>query len=285
MGKLALIVFLASLAAYGQSGDLQRALEQYQRTEYQGTLDALKLQSNQDPRVWELAGKSAFMLADFKKASEYFEKAAALDGGNSGYFHWLGKAFGRRAETASFINAPRFASECRKAFEKAVQLDPKNLEALNDLLEYYLEAPGILGGGTEKATKIAERIAELDPVEKHFAQARLAEKKKEYSAAEQHLRRASELAPQQIGRVIDLARFLAKHGRVQESELAFQKAAKLAPDSPKLLFGRAQVYVETKRNLDQAKQMLQRYLQSTQLTPDDPSKDEARKLLRQAQGG
>ena len=69
------------------------------------------------------------------------------------YFHWLGKAQGRRAETASPFTAPSYASKARQAFEKSVELDGKNLEAINDLFSYYLEAPGFLGGGLNKELK------------------------------------------------------------------------------------------------------------------------------------
>ena len=124
----------------------------------------------------------------------------------------------------------------------------------------------------------------LDPVEGHYVQARLSEKHKEFGTAEQQLRRAAELAPQQIGRAIDLAKFLAKQGRTQESEQTFQQAARINPDSPKLLFARAETYIRDGRNLSTAKDLLKRYLKAD-LTPDDPPRSEAEKLLREASGG
>ncbi|MCC6590940.1 MAG: hypothetical protein IT168_29895 [Bryobacterales bacterium] len=262
--------------------DLTRARELYQRTEYRQVLSMLQ-QSPQDPEMLLLAGKSAFMLGDFKKSTDLLERATTIDSGRSEYFHWLGKALGRRAETASFLTAPKLAVECRKAFERAVELNPSNVEALNDLFEYYLEAPGFLGGGLDKASEAAARIGKLDPVEQHYVSARLAEKRKDFNSAEQHLRRASELAPQQIGRIVDLAKFLSKHGQIAESEAVFAKADKVAPNNPKVMFERAQTYIEGKRNLDKAKQLLQQYLKAN-VTPDDPPKTEAEKMLRQVSG-
>ena len=49
------------------------------------------------------------MLGDYKKATEAFQKALALEPGNSEYAHWLGRSFGRRAETSS----PFLAAEVR----------------------------------------------------------------------------------------------------------------------------------------------------------------------------
>ena len=80
---------------------------------------------------------------------------------------------------------------------------------------------------------------------------------------------------------LDLAKFLAKRGRFQESEAEFQRAEKIAPNSPKVLFERAATYIETKRNMETAKLLLKRYLEAP-LTPDDPPRTEAEKLLRLA---
>jgi hypothetical protein len=42
-----------------------------------------------------------------------------------------------------------------------------NLEALADLFEYYLEAPGMVGGGIDKAESAAARIRRLNEVQGH----------------------------------------------------------------------------------------------------------------------
>jgi tetratricopeptide (TPR) repeat protein len=190
------------------------------------------------------AGRNYFMLGDYKKATEALQKALALDPGNSQYAQWLGRSFGRRAETALPFSAPKYASKARAYFEKAVALDPRNAEALSDLFDYYLEAPGFLGGGYDKAEAIAQRIAELNPAEGHFAQSRLADERKQSDTAEEQLRRAIELAPRQVERVLELARYLAKLGRIQESEAALDQAEQLAPNSPKVAYARAQIFKE-----------------------------------------
>lgn len=280
MKGIALILLAAT--AYGQS-NLKRAEMLYQQTEYQASLSLLHATAPATPQVYCLEGRNYFMLGEFKKATDAFEKAFEADASSSVYAHWLGRGYGRRAETSNMLAAPHYASKARQYFEKAVALDPNNGEALNDLFDYYLEAPGFLGGGYEKAEQVAKRIAQHNEAEGHFAQAQLADRRKQFDTAEEQLRRAMELAPKQPGRVIDLAKYLAKHGQIQESEAVFDQAERLEPNNPGVKFARARVYIEQRRNLDKARELLRTYLDS-RLTPDDPSREQAQKLLRQITG-
>ena len=281
---LSILILLAP--AFATSPELNKATKLYHATDYDGTLRLLQAtpEAARDAEANLLVGKAFYMKGDFKKASEAFDRAVQQDPANSDYYHWLGRAFGRRAESSSFVTAPGYASKARQYFEKAVQLNPRNGEAVNDLFEYYKEAPGMLGGGLDKARNLIAGMQQSDPAEYHFALAQLAMKRKEYSFAEQQLRKALDLAPRQVGRVIDLARFLAKRGRYQESDALFLKAEAIAPGEPRLLFAKANTYIQTNRNLDEARALLKRYLESP-LTPETPSREEARRLLTKASGG
>lgn len=275
-----ILLLLATATGLLADGGWKRAEELYQKTDYKASLVLLRDASASDATAHFLTGKNYFMLGEYKKATDAFQQAVALEPGNSEYVHWLGRTFGRRAETSSFFSAPMYASKARQYFERAVALDAANDEALNDLFDYYLQAPGFMGGGYDKAEEVAKRIAQRDEAEGHFAQAQLADKRKQFDTAEEQLRRAMELAPRQVGRVLDLAKYQAKRGRYQESEAQFNKAEKLAPNSPKVYFARAHTYIQQKRNLDRAKSLLIKYLHS-ELTPDDPPREQAEKLLRQ----
>jgi tetratricopeptide (TPR) repeat protein len=277
----ALIVpLLAGLSLLGAAETaLERARQYYARTDYQAALRTLEAVPQKSATIYELIGKSFYMQGEFKKSSQAFEQAVAADPNNSEYHNWLGRAYGRRAETASFLTAPGLASKARNSFERAFELNPRNLEAASDLFEYYLEAPGIMGGGLGKATDLANKIKALNPAEHHYMLARVAEKREQFRTAEEQLRLAVEFAPRQAGRIIDLAKFLAKQGRYQESEETFHRAEKVAPGSPRVLFERANLYVRSGRNLDTARTLLKQYLQAT-LTPDDPPRRDAERLLK-----
>ncbi|MGA2039959.1 MAG: tetratricopeptide repeat protein [Bryobacteraceae bacterium] len=278
--KGSLLIFgIAGLLA-AASPELERARNLYNLTAFDQSLRVLETIPAKDAAVYDLMGRDYYMQGDYKRAAEAMEKALAAEPGDALHALWLGRAYGRRAESASIFSAPGYANKARQYLERATELDPRNLEALSDLFDYYLQAPGFLGGGEEKARRTADQIAQLSPAEGFLAQAKLAEKHNEHSAAEAHLRSAVGAAPEQIGKLIELARFLVRQGRVQEADQSLARAEKIAPGSPKLMLARADLYIKTGRK-QQARELLQRYL-TAQLTPDDPPRSEALRLLRQA---
>jgi len=263
--------------------ELDHARKLYNLTEFHESLKVLQAIPEKDAVVYGLMGQNYYGLADYKKATETLDKANALDPSSSEIHLWLGRAYGRRAETSNPFSAPGHATKARQHFERSAQLNPNNLEAQSDLFEYYLEAPGFLGGGLDKAAATARQMGSINPAEGYSAQAKLDEKRKEFDSAEAHLRRAIEVAPHQVGRFLDLARLLTKQGRYSEADQSIAKAVEIAPNSPKVIFGQAELYIKGKRNLDIARDLLKRYVNLT-LTPEDPPRSQAERLLRQVQG-
>jgi len=274
---------LGSPAVWAAGPELENARKLYSLTEFEQSLKALQAIPSKDAAVYELMGLNYYGGADYKKATEALEKALALDPNNSEINLWLGRAYGRRAETSNPLSAPGHASKARQHFERSAQLNPDNLEAQSDLFEYYLEAPGFLGGGLDKAAATARQMARINPSEGYWALSKLDEKRKQFDSAEDHLRRAIEAAPHQVGRLLDLARLLTKQGRYSEADLSIAQAIQIAPDSPGVIFAQADMYIKGKRNLDVARELLKRYLTLT-LTPDDPPRSQAEKLLKQVRG-
>lgn len=284
MLKLLILGVLLIASGFGQLPELTRARELYERTGYEEALSLLKTIPVKNAAVHALIGKCQYMRGEFKPASESFELAVRLEPDVAEHHHWLGRSYGRRAETSSFVTAPGLASKARQSFEKAVELNLRATEAVADLFEYYLEAPGILGGGMEKARALAEKTKSLNLAEYHYRLAQIAVKNKEFGDAEEQLRRAVDLAPRQVGRILDLASFLAKQGRYQQSDAAFSQAEQVAPNSPRVMFERAKAYIRARRNLGAARELLVRYLNSP-LSPEDPPRSQAEQLLKQVQSG
>lgn len=97
----------------------------------------------------------------YAQAVTLLENAIALAPDVSRYHHLLGKCYGRMAETAGPLHALSLATQTRRQFEKAVELDGENVGALKDLMKYYQDAPGFLGGNREKALEIQKKLSRL----------------------------------------------------------------------------------------------------------------------------
>jgi cytochrome c-type biogenesis protein CcmH/NrfG len=107
-----------------------------------------------------------------------FRAAVAAQPDRSMVHLWLGRALGRKIQKVGRLKAMRMVGDVRRAFERAVALDPNNLEARSDVPEFYLGAPRSFGGGIDKAEAQADAIAKLNPAMGQHARALIEEKAK-----------------------------------------------------------------------------------------------------------
>lgn len=110
-------------------------------------------------------GQMHYAAGEYDAAINSFSMAVNLAPDNSSYHHWLGKSYGMLAQESGLLTAYSLSKKTRLELERAVELDDQNVDALTDLMEYYLQAPAFLGGGKEKADKIRTRLDELNVIE------------------------------------------------------------------------------------------------------------------------
>src|SRR5205807_2021766 len=119
--------------------------------------------------------RAYFALADWDHAVAACEKSVALAPDSSDYHLWLGRAYGEKADRVNPFSAASLAGKVRREFERAVQLNPRSVEARADLAEFYLDAPGIVGGGQDKARAQAAALGSLSQAKAHYVNARTAQ--------------------------------------------------------------------------------------------------------------
>ncbi len=267
--------FLLLLPVRGNVQRLEPAIEQYERGKFQAAFDTLSGLIQQSPsdktlRIWQ--GKTLMKLRRWDDAITQFRKAVEL-GPNDGMSHlWLGRAYGRKAEHALIGLGP--AKMTRSEFETAVKLAPDAIEIRFDLLDFYLEAPGFLGGGRDKAEMQAQEIGRLSPRLGCAAQAEILEQNHELERARGILVQATTKYPEDAGAHLDLAKFLMRTGRTGEAERYAQKAISLGGGSREARMILGAIQVELGQNLPGALKVLQD-LVSGPLSDDDPSFEEA----------
>lgn len=118
------------------------------------------------------AGREALKKGDLAAAVTQLEAAVARKPTAESYY-WLGRAYGEQALKANVFKQAMLARKTKDAFEKAVQLDPKYVEPRLSLIDYYLIAPGVLGGSVDKAKEQAAALRAFDPLAGHRGMAKI----------------------------------------------------------------------------------------------------------------
>ncbi|MGH9508699.1 MAG: tetratricopeptide repeat protein [Terriglobales bacterium] len=225
----------------------------------------------QDAEAQHLLSRAYLSIEKWDRAVEAAERAVVLQPKNSNYHLWLGRAYGNKAEHCNFICASGLAGKVRTEFEKAVELDPSNVAARTDLAEYYLEAPGIVGGSKDKAREQADQIQQRDPAAAHWVRARLAVKAKQYDVAEKEFRAAVDASRSPGGAWLDLADFYRDRARVNDLEAAVNKAVDASQRSGGTLFEAAALLFHSGRNFSGAVEMLRHYLNGEKKVCEAPA--------------
>lgn len=95
---------------------------------------------------------------------------------DAGAWYWYARAQGRKAMVASVFSRVGAAKASKAGYEKAVALDPNLIEARYDLMQYFVLAPGFVGGDDDRAREQAAAIAAIDPGWGHLAAGFIADK-------------------------------------------------------------------------------------------------------------
>ena len=217
-----------------------------------------------DAESYNLLCRAYFAVTQWDRGISACEKAASLAPDNSRYHMWLGRLYGEKADRVNFLSAASLAGKVRSEFETAVRLDPANVDARTDLAEFYLEAPGIVGGGRDKAEAQAKTLADLDPAKAYWVKGRLAEKSKDMAAAETNYRAAIAVSHGSANAWLNLALFYRHHQRLDQMEDALNHAvsAQMGGNTTTLMEA-AEILIREGRNFPGAIQMLHRYLSGT----------------------
>ena len=109
---------------------------------------------------------------------------------SSDAFLWLGRTYGAKASRVNPLSAFALARKVHASFARAVELDPKNVAALNDLGEYCVKAPAIVGGGLDQARSVADQAASVSPVTQHRLLGLIARKNRDNGTAEREFKEA-----------------------------------------------------------------------------------------------
>lgn len=284
---LAAVTWAAALAAgaYPAPTPLFQANEALQAGEADKALTLLNALARPGgpAEAYNLRCRVEFTLEQWDRAASDCEQAVKMDGENSGDHMWLGRALGEKASRASFLSAYSLGKRVRGEFEEAVRLNPRNVEALADLGEFYYSAPGVVGGGVQKAEGVAAQLDRIDPVRAHELRAHIAMEKKDSGTAERELKEMIAVSAHPAFEWMKLASFYRHGERWTEMESAIRSGESAAGRDKRAgvaLYNGASILMKTNRDPARAAGMLEAYLAGSVKTEEAPAFVAYTKLAR-----
>lgn len=267
--KTSLTLFLVVLmtlycVASAQNYTLEEGKRLFKETKYEEAKQVLLKvveQEPQNPEVNFLLCKVYLNLDDHDSAIKYGEKAVKLDDSKSEYHLWLGNAYGVQAQQGSKLKALFRVKKVKNEFEKAVELDSTNLEARFGLIQYYVMAPGIVGGDKKEAKKQAEIIEKMDPLYGAYSWVLFWQKEKDFDKVETYLRKAVELDTSVTYRARYWLGFhLQERKKYPQAVEVFEKLYNEHPDQTGALYQVGRTQLLAKDSLDKAERCFKQYL-------------------------
>ncbi|MDD8017880.1 MAG: hypothetical protein PHP42_05875, partial [Bacteroidota bacterium] len=133
---------------------------------------------------------------------------------------------------ANVISQGFLAPKIKNAFLRASELDPSNVQARLALFNYYLVAPGIMGGSEEKALEQVEAILTLQPYRGHLVMASYYNYKKDTAKTEEEFKKAISAEPKKSGGYKQLGYFYLSRRHFTEAYAQMAKYIELEPKNP-----------------------------------------------------
>lgn len=194
-----------------------------------------------DAEAHHYLGCLALARQQIPESLPHLERAADLVPANAEYqFHFGSAAVQQAGKLGMSFKALGLVRKGRVAMEKAVALDPGSATYRQALLEFYSQAPGIAGGGIDKAYAQAEALRPLDPRAATFGTAGLKLREKKYAEAVALVEGLLEASPADYQALYFLGRIAAEHGvALDRGVAALQTCLTLAP--PPRMVGHASV--------------------------------------------
>ncbi len=127
-------------------------------------------------------GRIALMQGRLDDAEDLLEEAIEQEPNSADEHYWFGAMSGMQAQEASIFTAGSYIGDLKEHFRKAIELEPSHLEAHKGLLQFYLQAPSIVGGSIEEAQKLVPAIHHISPLEGDLAQLTIVQKSEDTEA-------------------------------------------------------------------------------------------------------
>ena len=245
-----------------QEAMLEAARRAYEASDYPKAVEVLQEAASKDPKNGEtqlLLAKSYLELQQHDAAIRSAERAVEIDPQNSVYHEWLGRAYGEKADHAGWFSAISLAKKTRKEFQVAVDLDAGNFAARQALIEFDCSAPGMVGGGEDKAQPHIKELMEMDTAEGHYAAGNCRRQKKDFAVADEEFTKSLEDHPKSAWLIYDIGDYAIRRLQPERLLAVADEGERVVPSDPRSKFYRGVALVLKEERPEEAERLLLGY--------------------------
>jgi tetratricopeptide (TPR) repeat protein len=211
---------------------VQKLVNEQKYDEARAEAQSLITKNGSDDAALHCMGRVYTAMDKAGDAAEWFERAIKANDKVSVHHLWLGNSIGDQAQHANKLKQPFMARRIKSEFDKAVELDPTSIDARHGLIQFYSQAPGVMGGSMDKARDQAREIEKLNAMRGHLEMAQLLETKdKDLVAAEREFAAALGAAPDSTVAYSNLAQFYRRQKKYSEAIAVYERLLKAKPDA------------------------------------------------------
>jgi tetratricopeptide (TPR) repeat protein len=268
-------ILLAVQVAGTETKTLDEAKDAFVAGDYSKAIEILNREAASSPRdaaMQHLLARCYFENEQFDRAITAAEASTSIEPKNSSYHELLGRAYGEKADRCGWFCGLKFAKKARAEFQTAVQLDETNFSAMQALIEFDCSAPGIAGGGEDKARPEIEKLGALDAAEGRYAAGNCRRQKKDFDAADAEFRKALALHPKSADLIYDIGDHYMKRSQPDRLQIVVEEGERVAPSDPRGDFFRAVIFTLEKKNHGDAAKLFRDYLANAPKRNNYPSK-------------
>lgn len=256
--KITLLFLLLSFSLAAQTVEKAKALwEKKNYAEAKKVLLTVKEDSKEYAEAQFYLGRVSFDEGKYEDAEEFFEEAIDKNDKVADYHNWYGNALGNIAGNANMLKQGMLAPKMKAAWEKAVALKADMIEPRQSLIQYYLQAPGFMGGSVDKAKEMAREIIKLKPAEGHRQLGNIYLKEKQTAEAEKEYIAMTKADPATLP---GLGNFYIAQGQYDKAFSLFEEVLKSKPGDMQMIYQLGKVSALSGQKLEQGEEYLKKYL-------------------------
>ncbi len=272
-----IFTFSASQVITQDFTSVKKLIQNKNYNEAKKELEKLSSSYSSNAELHYYLGHSLMGLKDYENASEEYEKAIKINWNDADYHFALGQAYGADAQSSSIFTKMRLAPKIKECFLNAVKVNPSHIKGRLGLIGFYRQAPGIMGGGMDKAYEEVKKLISIDELRGRYELARLYVADKNITKADEEFK----FLESKIGKNVEYGTFyneygyyLLKNSKATEAIQKFKKQIEMFPNDPNSFDSLGDGYLAA-GNKKEAKEQFKKALEI------DPSFEPSKKKLKE----